>query len=60
MVTPYQHLLPLWTGGFIIVDDYSDWESCRAAIDEYRMQHNISSPKVLVPHLAGEEARGTW
>jgi len=39
------HLMPKMTpGGFVIVDDYGGWESCRAAVDDYRAQHNITSP----------------
>ena len=28
-------------GGFIIVDDYHTWKSCRRAIDEFRTRHEI-------------------
>jgi O-methyltransferase len=31
-------------GGFIIVDDYHTWKSCRRAIDEFRARHEISEP----------------
>lgn len=29
-------------GGFVIVDDYGDFEPCRRAIDEFREQHGIT------------------
>lgn len=32
------------TGGFIIVDDYNDFEPCKRAIDEFRAQRSITSP----------------
>ena len=31
-------------GGFIIVDDYGDFEPCRSAIHEFRDQHGITDP----------------
>jgi O-methyltransferase len=31
-------------GGFVIVDDYGGWESCRAAVDDYRAAHGIDAP----------------
>jgi hypothetical protein len=31
-------------GGFVIVDDYGGWESCRAAVDEYRADRGIEDP----------------
>lgn len=31
-------------GGFVVVDDYGAWESCRAAVDEYRNEHGIDAP----------------
>ena len=30
-------------GGFVIVDDYGGWESCRAAVDDYRAEHGIDA-----------------
>lgn len=30
-------------GGFVIVDDYGGWASCRAAVDEYRAAHGIDA-----------------
>jgi Macrocin-O-methyltransferase (TylF) len=43
----YPHLSP---DGFLIVDDYLDWKTCRAAIDTYRTVHGIKEPIVAVPH----------
>jgi hypothetical protein len=34
-------------GGFVIVDDYLDWQGCRRAVDEFRAASGISAP--LVP-----------
>jgi O-methyltransferase len=31
-------------GGFVIVDDYGGWESCRAAVDDYRAAQRIDAP----------------
>jgi O-methyltransferase len=31
-------------GGFIIVDDYGDIPSCKAAVDDYRAEHEITEP----------------
>ncbi len=37
------HLYPkLSIGGYVIVDDYNDIESCRAAVDDYRTQCGIT------------------
>jgi hypothetical protein len=38
-------------GGFVIVDDYHSWPSCKAAVDEYRQAHGITSPIIDIdPH----------
>lgn len=31
-------------GGFVIVDDYGGWESCRAAVEDYRRSRGITAP----------------
>lgn len=31
-------------GGYVIVDDYGGWESCRRAVDDYRSDHGITAP----------------
>ena len=37
------HLYPkLSIGGFVIVDDYYDIRSCRAAVDDYRAEHGVT------------------
>lgn len=41
-ITPlYDKVVP---GGFILVDDYGDFEPCRRAIDEFRAARGITSP----------------
>jgi O-methyltransferase len=35
-------------GGFVIVDDYGDFEPCRRAIDEFRAANAITDPIVKV------------
>ena len=32
------------SGGYVIVDDYGGWEPCRAAVDDYRREHDIDDP----------------
>ena len=32
------------SGGFVIVDDYGGWPSCRAAVDDYRRDRGIDVP----------------
>eukprot|EP01113_Clastostelium_recurvatum_P014103 TRINITY_DN1762_c0_g2_i2.p1 TRINITY_DN1762_c0_g2~~TRINITY_DN1762_c0_g2_i2.p1 ORF type:complete len:316 (-),score=30.75 TRINITY_DN1762_c0_g2_i2:115-960(-) len=34
-------------GGIVYVDDYNSYEGCKRAVDEFRAQHNITSP--LIP-----------
>lgn len=31
-------------GGFIIVDDYHAWRTCKRAVDEFRAEHGINDP----------------
>ena len=31
-------------GGSVIVDDYGGWDSCRAAVDDYRAERGIDAP----------------
>jgi O-methyltransferase len=35
-------------GGFVIVDDYGGWPSCRAAVDDYRRAEGIDAPIVEI------------
>jgi predicted O-methyltransferase YrrM len=42
-----QALYPkLSDGGSIIIDDYYSWEGCKAAVDEWREDHEIKEPLV--------------
>lgn len=47
-------------GGFIIIDDYLDWVSCKHAIDAYRAEQGITEPITFVPHKKGEHFRGAF
>lgn len=53
----YPRLSP---GGYLIIDDFSDWKSCREAIDLYRSRHGIVEPITIIPHRPGEIARGAY
>lgn len=33
-------------GGFVVIDDYNDWEGARTATDDYRSKHGIDAPLV--------------
>ncbi|RMH70233.1 MAG: macrocin O-methyltransferase [Actinomyces sp.] len=35
-------------GGFVVVDDYGAWPSCRAAVDDFRAAHGIHDELVAV------------
>ena len=37
-------------GGFLIVDDYMGWTTCRTAINMWREKHNVTEPIIVVPH----------
>jgi O-methyltransferase len=39
--TLYPKLSP---GGYVVIDDYRNLETCRAAVDDYRSQNGISEP----------------
>ena len=39
LVNLYQKVVP---GGFVIIDDYGDFAPCRAAVDEFRAEHDIA------------------
>jgi O-methyltransferase len=41
----YSKVVP---GGFVIVDDYGDFEPCRRAIHEFRGRHGITEPVVSI------------
>ncbi len=38
----------LSVGGFVIVDDYGAWPSCRAAVDDFRAAHGIDDEMIGV------------
>ena len=38
--------------GFVIIDDYLDWCGCRAAVDEFRAEHNIRAAMTPVDRNA--------
>jgi hypothetical protein len=35
-------------GGYVIVDDYNSWVTCKQAIDEYRREHGINAELIPV------------
>lgn len=35
-------------GGFVIVDDYGDFEPCKRAVDEFRNLHGITDPMIEI------------
>ena len=41
-------------GGYVIVDDYGGWESCRSAVEDYRATHGITAP------IATVDWTGAW
>lgn len=47
-------------GGYIIIDDYIDWLSCRDATDTYRSEHNITEKIELIHYENGEILRGVY
>lgn len=53
----YSRLSP---GGFVIVDDFTDWPGCHKAILDYRAKHGITDPIIAVPHPPGEVVRGVY
>jgi len=45
------HLYPqLVPGGFVIIDDYWEMDSCRSAVDDFRQQAGVNAPLVPVDH----------
>jgi O-methyltransferase len=40
----------LSSGGYAIIDDYGEVESCRHAVDDYRVRESISTPLQWVDH----------
>ncbi len=47
------HLYPrVSAGGFVVVDDYYSFDECRAAVDEYRLHHDIVAPLVRIDAMS--------
>ena len=53
----YPRLAP---GGFIIIDDFTEWEGCRKAVLDYRKRNKITEPLTLIPHRYGEVHIGAY
>jgi hypothetical protein len=34
---------PPLAGGFVIIDDFTDWTTCREAVDRYRAEQRIAA-----------------
>lgn len=47
-------------GGYIIIDDYIGWASCKQAVTDYRKQHNIDEEIIVVYHEKGETKLGVY
>jgi len=43
-------------GGYVYVDDYGSFTSCKAAVDEYRTTHNITEPL----HVYKKDPEAAW
>jgi O-methyltransferase len=39
-------------GGWVVIDDYGDWEGAKEATDEYRHAHGIHAPLMQIDHTA--------
>lgn len=53
----YPRLSP---GGFVLIDDFTNWNGCRDAIKHYRKRHKIKEPLTLIPHRYGEQHMGAY
>jgi hypothetical protein len=47
-------------GGFVVVDDYTDWVGCHRAVTDFRERHGVTAPIRPVYHGPGEPVRGVW
>jgi O-methyltransferase len=47
-------------GGFVIVDDFTDWVGCRRAVADFRALRAVAAPVRPVYHGPGESVRGVW
>jgi len=66
-INALENLYPLLSpGGFVIVDDYMDWEGCRRATLDFREKNGVDQkgdePLLAIYHdlAAGEIPRGVW
>jgi|Transcript_6544 O-methyltransferase len=50
----------LSVGGYVIVDDYIDWHTCREAVEDFRAKNNITDPRIIVEHGESEVVRGIY
>ena len=46
-------------GGFVVIDDYGDWEGAKEATHEYRSARGIDAPLVEIDHTAAYWRRAT-
>ncbi len=47
-------------GGFVVVDDFTDWAGCRRAVADFRARRAVAAPIRPVYHGPGEHVRGVW
>jgi hypothetical protein len=47
-------------GGFVVIDDYTDWVGCHRAVTDFRERHGVTAPIRPVYHGPGEPVRGVW
>ena len=47
-------------GGFVIIDDYLDWHTCREAVEDFRSLKGIADPIVIIEHRKGDILRGVY
>jgi len=47
-------------GGYIYVDDFGSFSGCKAAVEEFRKQNNISEPMVPVSENADGAYEAVW
>lgn len=60
-IESFYYLYPLLSvGGYVIVDDYTDWIGCREATHDYRKACGIKEPITAVFHRPKEQVRGVY
>jgi len=59
---PLEVLYPrLSKGGYVIIDDYTDWVGSKRAVQDFLLEHNLESTLIWpVYHEKGEKVRGVW